>query len=99
MHEYARRQARGGASARQGQIDEEGREHDRRDEALVGSQPDADRHRQEQVGQVLGLLDRCPEADDRQHLNPRYKAFIGAWKHLPLAVSRTLGPRLVRHLG
>lgn len=36
---------------------------------------------------------------DLSPLNPRYRALIGAWKRLPLAVSRALGPHLIRHLG
>jgi len=36
---------------------------------------------------------------DLSPLNPRYRALIGAWKRLPLAVSRAVGPHLIRHLG
>jgi lipid II:glycine glycyltransferase (peptidoglycan interpeptide bridge formation enzyme) len=30
--------------------------------------------------------------------NPKYRAAVGVWKHLPLAVSRILGPPIVRHI-
>jgi hypothetical protein len=36
---------------------------------------------------------------DLNPLNPRYKHFVAMWKHLPLSVSRWLGPHVVRHLG
>lgn len=39
------------------------------------------------------------ELPDLSPMNPRYKAFIAAWKRLPLGVSRLLGPQIVRHLG
>ncbi|MGF1529315.1 MAG: FemAB family XrtA/PEP-CTERM system-associated protein [Candidatus Competibacterales bacterium] len=32
-------------------------------------------------------------------LNPKYRVFIAAWKRLPLAISRRLGPLLARDLG
>ncbi len=31
--------------------------------------------------------------------NPRYRRLVGAWKRLPLGVSRAIGPPLMRHLG
>jgi FemAB-related protein (PEP-CTERM system-associated) len=31
--------------------------------------------------------------------NPKYRAFIAAWRHLPRGVARTLGPLIVRNLG
>ncbi|HET9888683.1 MAG TPA: GNAT family N-acetyltransferase, partial [bacterium] len=30
--------------------------------------------------------------------NPKYRAAVGAWKHLPLGLSRILGPPIVRHI-
>jgi FemAB-related protein (PEP-CTERM system-associated) len=30
--------------------------------------------------------------------NPKYRAAVGAWKHLPLGVARILGPPIVRHI-
>ena len=36
---------------------------------------------------------------DLNPLNPRYSRFVTMWKHLPLSVSRWLGPHVVRHLG
>jgi FemAB-related protein (PEP-CTERM system-associated) len=32
-------------------------------------------------------------------LNPRYRAFIALWRHLPLGVANALGPHIVRNLG
>lgn len=32
-------------------------------------------------------------------LNPKYRAFIGLWRHLPLGVANALGPHIVRSLG
>lgn len=32
-------------------------------------------------------------------LNPKYRALIALWKRLPLGVTNTLGPHIVRHLG
>ena len=31
--------------------------------------------------------------------NPKYRLFVNAWRHLPLSVSRVLGPTLARNLG
>lgn len=36
---------------------------------------------------------------DHNPLNPKYRLFINAWKHLPLAVANTVGPHIVRGLG
>ena len=36
---------------------------------------------------------------DHNPLNPKYRLFIAAWKHLPLAVANLLGPPIVRGLG
>ena len=32
-------------------------------------------------------------------LNPKYRAFIAAWRRLPLPVANALGPHVVRNLG
>jgi FemAB-related protein (PEP-CTERM system-associated) len=32
-------------------------------------------------------------------LNPKYRAFIALWRHMPLAVTNALGPFIVRNLG
>jgi FemAB-related protein (PEP-CTERM system-associated) len=32
-------------------------------------------------------------------MNPKYRAFIGLWRRLPLSVANTLGPHIVRNLG
>ena len=44
-------------------------------------------------------LVRAGEMPDVSPLNPRYRAFIAAWRRLPLPVSRVLGPMLARNLG
>jgi FemAB-related protein (PEP-CTERM system-associated) len=36
---------------------------------------------------------------DYNPMNPKYRAFIAAWKRLPLPVANTLGPFIVRGLG
>jgi len=36
---------------------------------------------------------------DINPLNPKYQMFIAAWKRLPLAVTKVLGPHIVRNLG
>jgi FemAB-related protein (PEP-CTERM system-associated) len=36
---------------------------------------------------------------DHNPLNPKYRAFIGMWKKLPLALANRLGPCLVKSLG
>lgn len=36
---------------------------------------------------------------DVNPLNPKYRVFINLWKHLPLGVTRLLGPHLVKNLG
>lgn len=32
-------------------------------------------------------------------MNPKYRAFIALWRHLPIGVANTLGPHIVRNLG
>ena len=32
-------------------------------------------------------------------MNPKYRAFIAAWKRLPLPLANALGPFIVRGLG
>jgi FemAB-related protein (PEP-CTERM system-associated) len=44
-------------------------------------------------------LARGAEIPDYNPLNPKYRAFIAAWKRLPLPVANTLGPVIVRGLG
>jgi FemAB-related protein (PEP-CTERM system-associated) len=36
---------------------------------------------------------------DHNPLNPKYRMFIAAWKHLPIPVANLLGPHIVRGLG
>ena len=36
---------------------------------------------------------------DHNPLNPKYRMFVAAWKHLPLPVSKVLGPLIVRGVG
>jgi FemAB-related protein (PEP-CTERM system-associated) len=36
---------------------------------------------------------------DRNPLSPKYRLFVAAWKHLPLAIANLLGPPIVRGLG
>ena len=36
---------------------------------------------------------------DHNPLNPRYRMFVAAWKHLPLPVANVLGPFVVRGVG
>lgn len=45
------------------------------------------------------FLVRAQDLPDVNPLNPKYRLFIAAWKRLPLAVSRLLGPWLARQLG
>jgi FemAB-related protein (PEP-CTERM system-associated) len=45
-----------------------------------------------------GLV-RSREVPDHNPLNPKYRAFIGAWKRLPLPVANLLGPHIVKGLG
>ena len=44
-------------------------------------------------------LVRAIAVPDLSPLNPKYRAFIAAWRRLPLPVSRLLGPVLARNLG
>ncbi|MEF8794671.1 FemAB family XrtA/PEP-CTERM system-associated protein [Thiohalorhabdus sp.] len=44
-------------------------------------------------------LVRASEVPDLSPANPKYQAFIGAWKRLPVGVSRLVGPWLARSLG
>jgi hypothetical protein len=36
---------------------------------------------------------------DINPLNPKYRLFIAAWKHLPIPIANRLGPLLARDLG
>jgi FemAB-related protein (PEP-CTERM system-associated) len=36
---------------------------------------------------------------DINPMNPKYRLFIAGWKRLPLAVTKLIGPRIVRNLG
>ncbi|MFT4174561.1 MAG: FemAB family PEP-CTERM system-associated protein [Rhodocyclaceae bacterium] len=40
-----------------------------------------------------------PDIPQNNPTNPKYRAFIALWKHLPLPVANTLGPHIVRNLG
>jgi FemAB-related protein (PEP-CTERM system-associated) len=40
--------------------------------------------------------DRIPENNP---LNPKYRALIALWRHLPIGVANALGPHLVKSLG
>lgn len=40
--------------------------------------------------------DKIPDINP---LNPKYRLFVQAWKHLPLPVSRLIGPLLAKNLG
>lgn len=44
----------------------------------------------------LVKVDSLPDINP---LNPKYRAFIGAWKHLPLPISQMIGPWLSKDLG
>ena len=44
-------------------------------------------------------LVRAAEVPDLSPANPKYQAFIAAWKRLPVGVSRLVGPWLARSLG
>lgn len=44
------------------------------------------------------LVKAC-SVPDVNPLNPKYRLFIAAWKHLPLPVSKLVGPWLSRNLG
>jgi FemAB-related protein (PEP-CTERM system-associated) len=44
-------------------------------------------------------LVRAREVPNVSPTNPRYRMFIRAWQHLPLPVSRAVGPLLARSLG
>lgn len=44
-------------------------------------------------------LVRARSVPDINPLNPKYRLFIRAWQHLPLPVSRWLGPLIARSLG
>ena len=44
-------------------------------------------------------LVRARELPDNSPLNPRYQAFIAAWKRMPLPLANLIGPHIVRNLG
>ena len=44
-------------------------------------------------------LIRAQTIPDVNPLNPKYRIFINMWKRLPLAVTRLVGPHLVKNLG
>jgi FemAB-related protein (PEP-CTERM system-associated) len=44
-------------------------------------------------------LVRAKAVPDINPLNPKYRLFIAAWKHLPLPVANLLGPMISRGLG
>jgi len=39
---------------------------------------------------------RGGDVRDMRHDNPRYQRFIRIWQHLPVAVTRWIGPAIVR---
>ena len=45
------------------------------------------------------LLLKRKSIPENNPLNPKYRAFIGLWRHLPLGVANALGPHIVRSLG
>jgi FemAB-related protein (PEP-CTERM system-associated) len=45
------------------------------------------------------LLIRAKSVPDINPLNPKYRLFINLWRHLPLGVSKAIGPVLARNLG
>lgn len=44
-------------------------------------------------------LVRAKAIPDINPMNPKYRLFVAAWKHLPLSVSNRLGPMISRSLG
>jgi FemAB-related protein (PEP-CTERM system-associated) len=44
-------------------------------------------------------LVKASEIPDHNPLNPKYRAFIGMWKKLPLALANRIGPYIVKSLG
>ena len=44
-------------------------------------------------------LVKAREMPDVSPMNPKFKLFINAWKRLPLAVTRVIGPLIARNLG
>ncbi len=44
-------------------------------------------------------LVRASKVPENNPLNPKYRAFIAAWRRLPLPVANALGPFLARRLG
>lgn len=44
-------------------------------------------------------LIKAKEIPDINPLNPKYRLFINLWRHLPLSMSRLLGPIISRNLG
>lgn len=45
------------------------------------------------------VLYRGQEVPQKNPMNPKYRAFIAAWRRLPIAVANVLGPRLAGNLG
>jgi hypothetical protein len=44
-------------------------------------------------------LYRAREIPQNNPANPKYRAFIGLWRRLPIALANQLGPFIVRNLG
>jgi len=44
-------------------------------------------------------LVKAREMPDVSPMNPKFKLFINAWKRLPLAITRVIGPLIARNLG
>jgi FemAB-related protein (PEP-CTERM system-associated) len=45
------------------------------------------------------LLRKDRSVPENNPLNPKYRAFIALWRHLPLGIANALGPHIVRSLG
>jgi hypothetical protein len=45
------------------------------------------------------LLVKAKTMPDVSPLNPRYRLFIDLWKHMPLTLSKLIGPMIAKNLG
>ncbi len=45
------------------------------------------------------FLVRASDVPDINPLNPKYRLFVNLWRHIPLSVSRFVGPMIARNLG
>jgi hypothetical protein len=55
-------------------------------------------HMREEPLRYAYFLVRSTHVPDVTPLSPRFKLLVAAWKRLPLAVSKVIGPPIVRHL-